>query len=484
MNLLNVPKLNYLNIAIDGTFRRTNNIWSTPEDVDALISHIRESKKKKLLIHFHGGLNSEGSGWNRANVQLPSYSASLSSDTHILFVLWETGFFDALPGAFKTYLTEEALEKIAKKVFKVIGKRYGAEFANSMIDPSVEEIKQSEVNKLSDDGLNDYLNDFKGSNDSEIEAKARLEADEVVGDEEFTTQEFEAIRSISSDKSVDVTSIKLVLFVTKVLARVVKRFLNHRGHGTWDTIIEETLREIGISTAGIHVWGQMKRQAEIMWNDNSGKKANDPTQYAGRYLIDELAKLKGEIEISVAGHSAGSVAICRLVEKIATTPQLNHIKLSNIVFMAPACRTQLFHNTVMRYPQFYKRFRMFTMNDILESQDDLINKTILKKFYGRSLLYLVSGILEDHEGSSEFAPEYEGDIHILGLHRHIRNEHPYKQDIILANIHTFLKSNQRIVLSRTDESIPGMECDGDDHGGFDGTDLMIKSVVYMMSETV
>jgi hypothetical protein len=66
------------------------------------------------------------------------------------------------------------------------------------------------------------------------------------------------------------------------------------------------------------------------------------------------------------------------------------VKVRNELFLAPACRLDLFAGSVARKPDRFAHFRMFTMRDENEKRDRLV-----PFLYPRSLLYLVSGALED-----------------------------------------------------------------------------------------
>src|SRR5260370_7462767 len=74
------------------------------------------------------------------------------------------------------------------------------------------------------------------------------------------------------------------------------------------------------------------------------------------------------------------------------------LKIRNLILMAPACTSELFYQEIVSHPERYKQFRMFTMDDAFEQSDHL-----LSVIYNRSLLYLISGILEPEEVDSPIA---------------------------------------------------------------------------------
>ena len=176
-----------------------------------------------------------------------------------------------------------------------------------------------------------------------------------------------------------------------------------------------------------------------------------------------------EIQVNLVGHSAGSIAICNLLKMSASSyPQLIFDK---IIFMAPACRIDLFRDEMVLHADRFKTFRMFTMNDNNEKHDILV-----PYLYTHSLLYLISGILED-EGN-------DFDAYILGLERDIKALHPYDtvNEIIASNKFVFEAGSNRIAFSQTDNTAPeGLRTKSLSHAGFDDDDETINSIKFMLS---
>lgn len=94
---------------------------------------------------------------------------------------------------------------------------------------------------------------------------------------------------------------------------------------------------------------------------------------------------------------------------------------------------------------------MFTMDDENEGRDRLMGRA-----YPRSLLYLISGILET-----------EPDATILGMQRHVSGEEPY-QDGELRAVAQFVNAPTRSVWSVTGGDAPrGFRTESRRHGDFD-----------------
>lgn len=109
------------------------------------------------------------------------------------------------------------------------------------------------------------------------------------------------------------------------------------------------------------------------------------------------------------------------------------------------------------------------MEDKYEIKDRLV-----KGLYTRSLLYLVSGILEGKES----------DAYILGLQRHIEANTPYDADETLKAIAQFMKDDHHVVYSVSDQgAIDGMKTTSVSHSGFDDDkESTLDSMVYLINQ--
>lgn len=248
----------------------------------------------------------------------------------------------------------------------------------------------------------------------------------------------------------------------KIVSRIIMRYARKRDHGFKATLIEEILRELYFDKLGELIWNGIKLKAREMWDPNSDLSRKK--LHAGRYFLDQLEKYVDrtpEVKINLIVHSAGSVVSCHLLNLIAS--ENRNCQFENIIFLAPACRVELFNSHIVNNSNEFKTFRMFTMSDKYE-----INDHLLMNIYPRSLLYLVSGLLEN--GYDEY---------ILGLERHIRAYHPYNNSRELKKAHDFLyaSSEDRVVYSKTDETAPrGRRSDSERHGDFDSDLNTLKSL--------
>jgi hypothetical protein len=112
--------------------------------------------------------------------------------------------------------------------------------------------------------------------------------------------------------------------------------------------------------------------------------------------------------------------------------------------MAPACTSEFFHQEIVLHPERYDQFRMFTMDDNFEQSDHL-----LSVIYNRSLLYLVSGVLEPKEV----------DLPIAGMLRFDTGASPFDLPMLTA-VRQFLRpvgGQQAAVLARSMVNAPNAQ---------------------------
>jgi hypothetical protein len=477
-----------VNVGPLGTFEKSGTYQTVPKDIDDMFLKFEKDNVRNISLYFHGGLVGEIPGLATARKIGPEISAAGSAP--VCFV-WETGLLEIVKTNISKISETPLYTKLLKLLLKKVSGRLGINSLGGR-GGSGQELSYAEINlELSKPvPFVDYelSNTERQSRSATVitalppnspikEAEMAQEMQiEIERDPDFK-------RAIANTKlTVNATGnqtgargpIELTGFIShavKVAFRIIKRFLAKRDHDLYPTTVEEILREFYIAEAGAWVWKGMKDKAEIMWTDNSARVGDN--QYAGRYFLDSLAKYKAKFPdtlINVVGHSAGSTATCNLLKY--TDKLSNRFTYNHIIFMAPACRIDLFKSEMTDHKERYKDLRIFTMTNNNECQDRMI-----PFFYTHSLLYLISGILED-EGVSF-------DAYILGLERDIDFVNPY--DIPeLSDVHSYLyePGKNRLVLSQTPGGPPdGLQTQSLSHGGFDDDPLTIASVQYIIQHT-
>ncbi len=470
-----------VNVGPQGTFKPSGSFQSIPADIDAMFQNMEIENVKKITLYFHGGLVNEKTGMATA-IKMENHFSSIQQRP-ICFV-WESGLMETVSSNIGKISETKLFGKLIKILTKKLASKLGfdsAEGRGAGVSLTNDQI-ESELSKMipfgnytqsnlesTGRGADASTNLPSKPEDLEGEFKFEIEADfeliSILGESKITVPN----QSGGQSRGIIDTTL-LIKSAAKIAFRVIKRFVTKRDHDFYPTIIEELFRELYIAELGAWVWNNMKVKSNDMWKDNSG--VSGINQFAGRYLFDKLVdyhKKHPEIQVNLVGHSAGSIAICNLLKMSAKTyPELI---FDNIIFMAPACRIDLFRDEIVLHQDRFKNFRIFTMTDENEANDVLV-----PFIYTHSLLYLISGILED-EGN-------DFDAYILGLQRHVEAKSPYSSVNEINEVNKFLfdQGKNRIVFSKTDNTATsGLKTQSLSHGGFDDDDETIESIKFMLS---
>lgn len=473
-------KLNYVNIGPHGTFKPSGNLHTRPEDIDAIFEHLSTTGADKLALHFHGGLVAENKGERIARNMRPVYT---DGGAHAVTFIWETGLVETIWRNLTDINETKLFQKLIRMVFRQLTKRLGADISGrgpgepmtlAKIEAELDKVEKFDgfdavarggAAQLDEDEL-DFIRD-------EIEEELRMELELDEEFQELSEDMFKedphlapsVERSLRASAGRGPTLFQVAKFLAKVIYRVLKRYVRKRDHGLYPTVIEEILREFYLADFGSWVWGNMKDVAAEMWLPNPGpiEEASHP----GRHFMEKLAAHQAQhpgFRVDLIGHSAGCIAICHMFHAAGAAGL--GLDIRNVIFLAPACLTRLMHREIVLHPQRYLSFRMFTMSDDYETKDHLVPVV-----YTRSLLYLISGVLED-----------EADIPLAGLERHQTGEPPYADPYLVATSN-FLKAagGDRLVLSVTSAGAPGLESTSEKHGDFDNDPKTLDSLKHIIS---
>lgn len=470
-----------VNVGPQSTFHPSGYYQTKPEDINHMFERFECEDTRKIALYFHGGLVNETSGLASArNISLPILDAGCQP---VCFV-WETGLFETigtnLSKISETKLFHKLLKLLLKKVTEKLG--FDSVLGRGVAGPGVTD-EQIEFELAQPVPFAEYnqIDGNKGSRSAinigaigarsfmlEQELNAEI-APLIVRDLEFqallNANQLTATRGQQGRGLV--TTANFVGHVVKIAYRIIMRFVKKRDHNLYPTVVEEILRELYVSELGAWVWKMMKDKANDMWSSNEGRQGLD--QFPARYFLDKLADYKEKFpdtEISLIGHSAGSIVICHLLK--CTAGLAKAFKYNHIILMAPACRIDLFVTEILNRPGSYTDIRIFTMSDEYECKDIMI-----PFFYTHSLLYLISGALED-EGESS-------DAYILGLERHIGYKLPYNiGELLASHDYLYLDGLNRVSFSVYKGSVDGLGTAAEKHGDFDDDDATLKSVNYIL----
>lgn len=484
-----MDKMHIINVGDKGTFKPTKTYSTSPEEVDAMIENMRQKGASKITLYFHGGLVNEEDGMEGAEFMNGHLK---EADTYPVSFVWETGWGETIKERIFTINKTTLFKKLLKFVLKRAGSKLGLgvgtkgfmQFSDAEIEAELngDGAPFAHIDQLTDN-RSALMNDTENEEDYILELEAELTID-VHNDDEFMEiiEDLDleedllnegVIQSKSADGSRGVLSLaKFLKGLARVAFRVIKRYLKERDHGFYCTVFEEVLRELYIANLGAWLWDGMKTKAGEMWLSNAGLQGDK--QHPGTYLLERLNNYASTqpLQIDLLGHSAGSIAICHILKTV--DENYGNLTVRNVLLLAPACQSTLFLKEVVNKPNRFEKFRMFTMTDEAESEDALIDK--LPRVYPRSLLYLISGILED-EGKSFDEP-------ILGMERYYKWASYTGNFPELKQVSEFLAGGQhRVVLSPTSGNPPGLNSMSRDHGYFNEDKETLDSIKHIIKNS-
>jgi hypothetical protein len=454
-----------------------------------------------LAIHFHGGLVKKTSAREIAARLAPAYAAA---GAYPLFYIWESGLIETLRNNLgeigKDAVFQELVKKAAEWVLKQMGsdvvtrgsgaavnsdklrEEFDRWFAGTAAEPPVtlgvprstsyktraavpdeDDLAASIEAELDNDerfqevmaGL--YVASGRGTQATTrggAPAAAPVDAlvDEQALDELFPPTGPGATRGV-------LAWFRIAKFVARIVINVVKRHMSDRDHGAYTTIVEEVLRAAYLDKVGEVIWRSMKQDTA----DAFAAEANCVGTAALRQLAELAATGKNFTKITLIGHSTGAIYINHWLEHAATA--LPGVAF-DVILLAPANRCDDFAAILDRRPASVRNFRMFAMKDAVEQQDRLVPIV-----YPRSLLYLVSGVLEG-----------EPDVPIMGMQRFVTREDTFGKEKF-PGVHGvrdwFGKMASRTVWSM-DERVSGLGSKAGKHGEFDNEASTIASVQWIL----
>ena len=499
---MTLSKDHYL-VSRQGTFDTSGSPHATTQaDLDHLFATLAtDANRDKMVLHFHGGLVDFESGMLAAEditnrfADVPAYEIFFLWQTALFDVLSEKTFLDAIcpniSRVFNDPFFQQVLLRVTQFVKGKIDATNGGAIDRWLDVPDKQEVLQELQNPK--DGQEPYsdvdstalpedarlhkseekvFRDHLMHNDPVLKQHAR---DLVVkhtpgalkkgeGDApQVTTPPFSLafvehflteMRDVALEGIEDAANFFIIGRCITVLKNVIDRFARRRDHGLYPTIVEEILREFFIGEIGKEVWGGIKKEA----HDTFGSANAD----AGTAFLQGLkthCENNPNAHITLVGHSAGGTYICEFLQ------HANAILPKNVTFdvilLAPANSYKLFSDTLKTYQARIQAVRIFAMSDDLEQKDALIPGV-----YPLSLLYLVSGILED-----------EADTPILGMQRYFTDKIPYTIPEVQTTF-AYLNKYQTSHIWSLSTGGDGLSSDAKSHATFYSEEVTMKSVKY------
>jgi hypothetical protein len=489
-----------------GTFDTTDSpCVTTQTDLDHLFQTLAsDANRQRLVLHFHGGLVDFASGMTTAEslttlfTDVPAYQIFFLWQTAVFDVLSEQSFLDAIipniSNIFADPFFQRVLLRVTQFVKGKIDSANGGAIDRWLDLPDEEEVLQELQNP--DDGQEPYaaIPSTALPEDAQLHKyEAQLFRDQLLHNDPILKHESKKIaiahapaavkKSFASAEKQDATLLshsflerlwielrdvvtediaKVVHFFmveqcVEVLKNVIQRFAHCRDHGVYPTIVEEILRQFFLGKIGKEVWDGIKHDAVCTFDGSDGCTGTAFVRGLQTYCMANPSA-----HITLVGHSAGSNYICEFLQHAHTVlpPQVTF----DIVLLAPACTYKQFSAVLQACQERIRAVRVFAMSDELEQKDALIPGV-----YPLSLLYFVSGLLED-----------EADTPILGMQRFFINKSLYTLPDVQFSFLYLNKYKDTHIWSLTTAG-DGLSSNAKSHGSFYSEESTLKSVKYVVA---
>lgn len=403
------------------------------DDLKNLFQKFKDHQyRDKLVLHFHGGLVDCNSAMKGAEILKPKFEGG---EAYPVFFIWNSALLDTL----RNNLVAIVKESIYKIIFGHIKSKHRELSNKKSTDLTAEEENKFKNQLEQDESLNKEVR--KIIEDSGKDAKKKtLMSQEVL--EELRKDDKESKKG---------GYLRIIVGIIGVLKEVLKRLNNGRDHGFEVTIMEEIFREFYLGSVGQAIWHAMKEDTTNSFKDNGG----------GTLFLKEIEKgwQNGDKpRIILVGHSAGAVFICNLLEAVEKQKLPDDLKF-DIIFIAPACTFKCFADILSAYQSRIANFRLFGLQDMREKKDKAF-------IYPHSLLYFISGVLED-----------KSDKPLVGMERYYTDK-TYDNSSDIKKVRDYINEDWR-VWSIVDKGF-GKASKATTHGGFDKEETTVKSIVEIL----
>ena len=263
----------------------------------------------------------------------------------------------------------------------------------------------------------------------------------------------------------------------QVLRAVLLRYRTQTDSGVYPTVVEEVLRAFYLANVGGALWNAMKKETLDTFAAGSHRPRRSPGARPASRRLRPGRDRQDHARRALHGSGVHRQSSDR---RGPLPPGRNPAWAASarfqVCYLAPACTTQHFAQTLDAAGQLIGRFRMFTMTDGAERADRLAGAV-----YPRSLLYLVSGLLERDRGASAVAP-------VLGLSRYLAAQ---GLERLLASelaatarldaVRKYSGETGRVVLSPTAlDALEGARSSAISHGAFDDDELVRGSLAQLI----
>jgi hypothetical protein len=497
---------------------------------DAMAAYAKVSTTKSLALFFHGGLVDKASGMYNASQLVTPYSAAPTANpedsvgnAYPYFFVWESGLLETLqhnlPGIVAEAIFQRLRDIIGTKAQSVLGiaapppsqqmalraptliaavAAPGA--APTLSSSDIAEVQQAietdpiinaEKRRIAQSGVPaaEALTASFGTTPRQVTTSpVTLLSPEIVGAIVAEEAHKDAMTPQGARSLISPIALgSLALGAGSVLMRIVRRYTNGRNHNFHNTVVEELFRQYYVANVGWAVWNEMKAETEMAFQ-------GDDQHNVGTAMVDELIKFyeTGEAaqtaRVTLLGHSTGAVYICNFLKAMEQALQgkgyAQDIRF-DVIFMAPAVRIDVMSQTLARYGHLVRNIRAFVMSDELESAEILLQvdgasaeaNVLLAQVYTSSLLYFISGSLEDSDD----------DTPVDGMERFFSRTGAFAPNAFpdIDDAWAFYSGRpSAMVAADTSGMNPhpplGQRCSSHHHGGFPSDPATLQSVCYLL----
>lgn len=458
--------------------------------VDALLARLAEADEPRLVLFFHGGLVNLADG-NQSAIDFADNLSALTDDGwEVAAPIWQSGLGETIRDNWAELEQEPRFNRLIYRIILWLERKFGDRMiAGALTElpqrvealdifpkiglPEAEQLRAalgmtpSDLDRaLHAESLpDDVLAEDELAQDilADTELVAMLEAGQPLMDRRIVEmcRTAQLVRPASAKKSAAPLAARVIAIkAARIGWKVARRFIDGRDHGIGPTVVEEVLRGLYLAQAGATIWGQMKESARQHFEGSN----------SGAYLLaglSDIARTGKEVQLLAVGHSAGSLFCGRLA--LATQLAPAKLKVGHIL-LAPAIALDEATDVYARGR--YDGLRIFTMNDARE-QDNALDGNTFGKIYKGSLLYLISGTLEN-QGNNPDAP-------ILGMQRHLAPRYPMTpaENAAFKRLQTVLDTlSVPLVFAPSSENAPaGQRTDSRRHGRYWDEPQTVESMI-------
>lgn len=470
-------------------------------DLDKLFVELRRQfsspgNKKRLVIHFHGGLVSRDAGIAIGDRLQPRYAQDAGACS--AFFVWESGLFETLQNNLPAIAKEAIFRYVLERALSWAGGKLDTAARSATLTPM-----PITPAAFAEDRAGDYFAELAAwaaqrqlADVEPITAADESRVSTVLEQDPTLVALVQAIvpapltrggvpaqkptptlmdASVLAELRVGqnkpdarglVSAAKVAFKVAKIVRRVVRRFRNDRDHGLYLTVVEEVLREFYVSAAGWIIWHEMKQ-------DTAGSFGDDPSCGGSAFLLrlDKLIETVPDIQVCLVGHSTGAIYIRHFIAAAERT--LTKSTKFDVALLAPAATFALIAGMFEDYGPRIGRVTLFGMGDAVEKSDPLMGglvdqpviDRILRSLYPASLLYFVSGVLED-----------EVDMPLIGMQRYYAGV-AYSKLEAVGMLRDHMAARLIVPIWTRSNTPPLRVCHAIHHGDFDSDELPLASLM-------